>query len=296
MSADTEIAVKFSKTADSGFTFGMETQLEGQTGSSDTVDEGFMYISTPEMGKIIVGDEDDTFDKYVHFAPGLQAMASGTYDGASAHTATYTGASGSGDLPDGLVPDAGYTSASDTTKASYISPTMNGLSVGVTYMKTPGTEDAFTSMGISYGTEIEGVSLDMSAATKDNNKDNNSMSTQYGMTIGFGDFAIGAAAYNVDSKAGTSGTDNYEGKATTIGASYKLTDSMTIAYSTTTSEVDAGNNNGDELDTDSFGINYTIASGLSLAVAFNSSAYSDADAANNSMDTDEVRAELTAKF
>jgi hypothetical protein len=294
---DTEFAVTFSKTTDSGITFGMQTQVEGGTGEgAKTIDEGFMTISTPEMGKVILGDEDDTFDKYVHFAPGLQAMASGTYDGASAHTATYTGASGSGDLPDGLVPDAGYTSASDTTKASYISPTMNGLSVGVTYMKTPGTEDAFTSMGISYGTEIEGVSLDMSAATKDNNKDNNSMSTQYGMTIGFGDFAIGAAAYNVDSKAGTSGTDNYEGKATTIGASYKLTDSMTIAYSTTTSEIDAGSNNGDELDTDSFGINYTIASGLSLAVAFNSSAYSDADAANNSMDTDEVRAELTAKF
>ena len=97
-------------------------------------------------------------------------------------------------------------------------------------------------------------------------------------------------------KATTAGTDNYEGKATTIGASYKLTDSLTVAYSTTTSEVDAGNNNGDELDTDSFGATYTIASGLSLALAFNSSAYSDSSAANNSMDTDEVRAELVAKF
>jgi hypothetical protein len=298
MSDDTEFSVTFSKTTDSGLTFGMQTQVEGGTGSGDsTIDEGFMTISTPEMGKLILGDNDDTFDQYVHFAPGLQAMASGTYDGASAYTAEYAGdPDTAGALPNGLVPDAGHTSGSDSTKASYISPSMSGLSVGVTYMKAAGTEDAFTSMGISYSTEIEGVSLDMSAATKDNNKDNNSMSTQYGMTVGFGDFAIGAATFNVDSKAGTSGTDNYEGKATTVGASYKLTDSMTIAYSTTTSEVDAGNDVGDELDTDSFGVNYTIASGLSLAVAFNSSAYSDSSAANNSMDTDEVRAELTAKF
>jgi hypothetical protein len=291
MSDDTEFAVTFSETTDSGLTFGMQTQVEGGTGSgASTIDEGFMTLSSPEMGKLILGDNDDMFDSYVHFAPGLTAMASGAYDGRSALTAA--GAA----TPDGLVPDAGFTSGSDTTKASYVSPNMSGLSVGVTYMKTEGNEDAFTAMGISYSTEIEGISLDMSAATKDTNADNNSMSTQYGMTVGFGDFSIGAAAYNVDSKAGTSGTDNYEGKATTIGASYKLTDSLTVAYSTTTSEVDAGNNNGDELDTDSFGATYTIASGLSLALAFNSSAYSDSSAANNSMDTDEVRAELVAKF
>ena len=115
MEDDTEFAVTFSKTTDSGITFGMQTQVEGGTGSgSSTIDEGFMTISTPEMGKLILGDNDDTFDQYVHFAPGLQAMASGTYDGASAYTATYDGSDNSGDLPNGLVPDAGHTSGSDS--------------------------------------------------------------------------------------------------------------------------------------------------------------------------------------
>jgi hypothetical protein len=290
MSADTEIAVKFSKTADSGFTFGMETQLEGQTGSGDTVDEGFMYISSADMGKLTLGDNDDSFDGYVHFVPGGQGMSSGGYDG-------YTGLTAAGaPVPSGLVTDAAWTGAGDATKISYVSPSLGGLSVGMSYQKTSGTEDALTAMGISYSTEVEGISLSMSAATKDNNKDNNTTATNYGLTIGFGDFNIGAASYDVDSKAGTSGTDNYEGKATSIGANYKLSDTLSVAYSTTTSEVDAGNHNGDELDTDSFGANYTIASGLSLAVAFNSVKYTDSSSTNNSMDSDEIRAELTAKF
>ena len=249
-----------------------------------------MTLSTPEMGKLILGDNDDMFDGFLHAAPGFATMAAGGFDGRSAVTAS------GGTLPNGLVPDAGYTSGDDATKASYITPNMNGLSAGLTYKKTEGTKDAFTAMGISYSTEIEGVSLDMSAATKDTNTDNNSMSTNYGMTVGFGDFSIGAAAYNVDSKATTAGNDNYEGKATTIGASYKLTDSVTVGYATTTSEVDAGTNNGDELDTDSFGVSYSIAPGLSFQMSFNSSAYSDANDASNSMDTDEVRAQLSASF
>ena len=137
--------------------------------------------------------------------------------------------------------------------------------------------------------------MNMSATTKDDNKDNNTTATNYGLTVGFGDFNIGAAYYNVDAKA-SGGSANYEGKATSIGANYKLSDTLTVAYSTTTSEIDAGNHNGDELDTDSFGANYTIASGLSLAVAFNSVKYTDSSTTNNSMDSDEIRAELTAKF
>ena len=290
MSADTEVAVKFSTTADSGFTFGMETQLEGQTGSSDTVDEGFMYISSAEMGKITFGDNDDTFDQYAHFVPGGQAMSSGGYDG-------YTGLEADGDpVPSGLVTDAAWTSGSDSTKISYVSPSLGGLSVGMSYQKDSGTEDALTAMGVSYSTEVEGISLSMSATTKDTNSDNNTEATNYGLSVGFGDFNVGAAYYNVDAKATTLGTDNYEGKATSIGANYKLSDTLTVAYSTTTSEVDAGTHNGDELDTDSFGANYTIASGLSLAVAFNSVKYTDSSATNNSMDSDEIRAELTAKF
>jgi hypothetical protein len=289
MSADTEVAVKFSTTADSGFTFGMETQLEGQTGSSDTVDEGFMYISSAEMGKITFGDNDDTFDQFAHFVPGGQAMSSGGYDG-------YTGKEADGDgVPTGLVTDAAWTSGSDSTKISYISPSLGGLSVGASYEKASGTEDAKTAMGISYGTEIEGISLNMSATSKDDNKDNNTKATNYGLTVGFGDFNIGAAYYNVDAKV-SGGTVNYEGKATSIGANYKLSDTLTVAYSSTTSELDGGTHTGDELDTDSFGANYTIASGLSLAVAFNSVKFTDSSATNNSMDSDEIRAELTAKF
>jgi hypothetical protein len=289
MSADTEVAVKFSTTADSGFTFGMETQLEGQTGSADTVDEGFMYISSAEMGKITFGDNDDTFDGYAHFVPGGQAMSSGGYDG-------YTGLTAAGgSVPTGLVTDAAWTSGSDSTKISYVSPSLGGMSVGMSYEKASGTEDALTAMGVSYSTEVEGISLNMSATNKDDNKDNNTTATNYGLTVGFGDFNVGAAYYNVDAKA-SGGSANYEGKATSIGANYKLSDTLSIAYSTTTSEIDAGTNNGDELDTDSFGANYTIASGLSLAVAFNSVKYTDSSTTNNSMDSDEIRAELTAKF
>ena len=45
MSDDTEFAVTFSKTTDSGLTFGMQTQVEGGTGSgATTIDEGFMTL------------------------------------------------------------------------------------------------------------------------------------------------------------------------------------------------------------------------------------------------------------
>jgi hypothetical protein len=290
MSDDTEFAVTFSETTDSGLTFGMQTQVEGGTGSgASTIDEGFMTISTPEIGKFTFGDNDDTFDGYAHFVPGGQAMSSGGYDG-------YTGLTAAGGaVPTGLVTDAAWTSGSDSTKISYVSPSLGGMSVGMSYEKASGTEDAQTAMGVSYSTEVEGISLNMSATTKDDNKDNNTTATNYGLTVGFGDFNIGAAYYNVDAKA-SGGSANYEGKATSIGANYKLSDTLSIAYSTTTSEIDAGTNNGDELDTDSFGANYTIASGLSLAVAFNSVKYTDSSTTNNSMDSDEIRAELTAKF
>ncbi|MCP5364306.1 MAG: porin [Hyphomicrobiales bacterium] len=55
---NSEICFTGETTLDSGLTVGVNVQLEANT-SGDQIDESYLYLSTPEMGKLIIGDENN---------------------------------------------------------------------------------------------------------------------------------------------------------------------------------------------------------------------------------------------
>lgn len=288
MYTDSEYHITYSKTSDSGLNFSAKFENEGDN-SNGANDEASLTLSKAEMGKVILGSNDMAYDMFAAGVPGLSAMSAGGYDG--------TGGGGNGTttvsaVSAGLETDAIATSADDTPKATYVSPNLNGLSAGLSYQKEVAVEDAETSMGISYSTEIAGASLSMSAATQDDNKDNNTKKTNYGASVSMNGFSVGAAVVNKEKK----GSGNYESDTTSVGVSYQVSDNLVVAYATTASELDAGTNSGDKLDTDSFGAKYTIAPGLTFSLAFNSVKFTDSSDSSVTMDTDEIRAELGASF
>lgn len=56
---NSEVCFVGETTLDNGLTFGVNVQLEANTDTSDQIDESYMYVSSPTMGRVILGDENN---------------------------------------------------------------------------------------------------------------------------------------------------------------------------------------------------------------------------------------------
>ncbi len=56
---NSEVCFVGETTLDNGLTFGVNVQLEANTDTGDQIDELYMYVSSPTMGRVILGDENN---------------------------------------------------------------------------------------------------------------------------------------------------------------------------------------------------------------------------------------------
>ncbi|MCP5364307.1 MAG: porin [Hyphomicrobiales bacterium] len=130
---NSEICFTGEYTLDTGITVGVDVQLEANT-SGDQIDESYMYLSTPDMGKLIIGDENNA--AYL-----LQVTA--PHGGIAHNQANLTAAPNQGLVPLPTDFDIADTTVdgtllrfddNDSGKFSYISPRFAGFQVGLSYI------------------------------------------------------------------------------------------------------------------------------------------------------------------
>lgn len=282
MFSDTEYHIKFSETTDSGLSFSATFEVEGDSSSSSANnDESSMTISTPEMGRFVLGQNDEANYSFQTWLPGARGSA-GAWD--NQYTVVTGNASGAGSaITSGLSANPTANNSADNNTFAYFSPNMGGVSMGVS-TNTEGSEDN-TAFGISYTGDLAGNSFTVTAAQHSDGESSETEITTYGISFG-----VGSATVAIANKNKESGT-TYDTTTTGAGIGVPLGDSMNVYASISTSEDDVSK---DTLDVNSIGMDYTIASGLNFAVSVNNYSLEGSSITNN--DASEITASIQANF
>jgi hypothetical protein len=257
MFSDTEYHIKFSETTDSGLSFSATFEVEGDSSSSSANnDESSMTISTPEMGRFVLGQNDEANYSFQTWLPGARGSA-GAWDNQYSVVAGNSSGAGAA-LTSGLSANPTANNSADNNTFAYFSPNMGGVSLGVS-TNTQGSEDN-TAFGISYTGDLAGNSFTVTAAQQSDGESSETEITTYGISFGVGSATVAIANKNKESGS------TYDTTTTGAGIGVPLGDSMNVYASISTSEDDVSK---DTLDVNSIGMDYTIASGLNFAVSVN---------------------------
>lgn len=276
MFQDSEYHIGFSETTDSGLTFSAKFEAEG--GIGDGVDESSLTISS-DMGSFVMGNNDYASDSYLTYIPGGRGTAVGTDNQYSMKQSDGT------DLDaDTLSSNPNHAQFADNMGIAYFSPNMGGVSVGLSVTDAGDNED--TAMGISWSGDAMGSDMTVTFANFSNGETTETKITSAGISFGVGSATVGASTATTDD-----GTDDTTTSG--IGVGFDISSDLSATAAIATSEDDTS---GDELETVSLSATYTIAPGLSLAMAYNTYSYADAGDTSLNNDGDEVVVAIQANF
>ena len=227
--SDTEIHFKGSTTLDNGLEVGINVQLEGNSNSSDQIDESYLTVRG-NFGQIDIGDENSALYK-THVAPKEYGMGINSGDTVDWELTgnTSIGDSGYFRAPfGGTYIDPGR--ANDSTKLTYYTPRVEGFRVGVSYAPDSNQDDNVqpdrdnssltdgVMAGIDYSRDFNGVKVAASAGygtfleAAGNNEEPEAYA--FGLTVDYAGFQVGGSY----AKFADSGVN--DGDAYVVGAAY----------------------------------------------------------------------------
>ncbi len=258
---NSEIHFTPSVTLDNGLTFGVNIQLEGNNsrngaGEGDNyIDESYMTISSDQIGKIVIGDENSAGYLSMVGAPQVTSMYinSPSISAFLPFTAAGVGISFRDAMHSSYTEVAGNN---DVNRITYYTPNFSGFTAGISYAAT-GSVNASNNysvdrngvnevsdifdIGLNYSGTIGSVDLNLGArwGTGSVNSFNNSRpvvingtTTFYsvgdpstwgvGGTIGFSGFTIGGH-YAENDNGGFSGFNGIGGRSDSSGWSFGAT-------------------------------------------------------------------------
>jgi len=261
MSQDQEVHIKFVNKTDSGLTITATNTLATHDGTGD---DTYMSIAGG-FGTLKFGNTDAVSSSFdMNPSDLVQEEAAGTLNDGAA-------------TPSGLATigtDTG-TGGANSTKISYMLPAIGGLTAGLsagTNSTLAGTDD-ITAFGARYTLDAGGAAVTIGYATK--TTEGATVDTDVssvGIKVAMNDFTVMAA----NSTNEASGEDVSTQSA---GISYKVTDGLTVNFSTVTSEDDI--DTGEEYDANHYEAVYTIASGLTAVVNVSDFDYKKGSTSNN---------------
>ena len=246
---DSEITFKFTNKTDSGLTVEMYQELTSDAPDGD-FDEANISISGG-FGKIILGQQDGVNDQGFGIAANnLVSEEMYTVSGANAST----GYTHDLKIKNGDMANLG----GDDNKITYITPSMGGLTAGISYTDSgyTGSTDT-TEVAAMYAMEAGGAKITLgvvSGTTEAASQDTDS--SVVGVQIDSGDISVIVS----QSEYEASGEDE---QGIDFGVSYKVSDALKIVGYTTEVEDDS---TSEEYSNTGFEAVYTIASGLSAIV------------------------------
>ena len=278
-SSDGNIDFKGSTTTDAGLTFGGMIRLQTNGQAAGIEDQG-LYVSG-DFGYVMMGQTDGVVDGMNNFMEGADYVAYG------AGTTNSDGVVNGG---------TGLTDNEGTGKIGYRSPVVSGFQVGFS-MEDAGTAskaDA-TSMMVTFDMGVAKVGYGSASIPNATATGADVSQTMYGIGGSLNGITY-AASWGNDTTSNISGTSGNSSKIDTSDflIAYDM-DNISVYYNLVNSEEKTGTNAGDKLDSNEFGIYYTIAPGVSALLSQTASDYTDAGTTNNdTMDT--TFAGLTVKF
>jgi len=276
---DHEIHISFSSTTDTGMTFGAETEIEA-TAANTGNDESSMYVSG-DFGKIEMGQNDGAGPTFVTF-PAAHNNNIGSYDIGSHQK------NSSGTTLTGVYPFPQYGRDGDNNKISYFSPNMNGFKFGYSY-SDEGTDNADTAAGLSYSTDMSGVSVSVTAMMEDSGESSDTTeNSAYGISLASGAMDMGVSTGST--KTGTT----VDSSTTIYGIGYSMSDDLYLSANYLTSDNDVSS--GDEFEASGVGMSYSIASGLTFNVGVMSFEATDGGSTSLNNDGTVIRSSLSMSF
>lgn len=117
-------------TLDNGLTFGVNVQLEANTDTGDQIDESYMYVSSPTLGRLILGDENNAgYLTHVTAPDGGVSLDSGDLLNISAFVNPVVGTF---DTAIGTTYLRFFDN--DSGKITYLTPRFGGFQIGASYI------------------------------------------------------------------------------------------------------------------------------------------------------------------
>ena len=219
-----EIIFTPSITLDNGLTFGVNIQFEGEQQAFTEIDESYMTISGDTMGKIIIGSENSVGYTMMVGAPGVTSMyinspsISTFIPFSTAYPAQFRQA--------GLSSFTEVAGNNDVQRLTYITPSFNGFTLGVSYAPTGAINVANSfnvnkaavlsdifDLGVNYSQTFGTTSVKLAARWGTGNAPGFASDPEtwgLGAQVGFGDFVVGGSyAENDNGLAG--GVSDSEG-------------------------------------------------------------------------------------
>jgi len=243
---DAEIAFTPSITLDNGIEIGINIQLEGSSGTPDTIDEAFLFIDG-SFGRVLIGSENSAGYLMTYAAPdvtfvnvnsgSLTAFVpfSGTAGANSASNSPITGGAGVLTGADVFRGTLGTTFLenernNDANRFTYFTPRFAGVQVGLSYARD-GAQDSNAQLdlngaslrdifdvGANYVNSFGGVDIAVSGrygiASNDAPGGDNPQIWSAGLNLGFAGVTVGGS-FAEQNNAGTE-----DGQAYDVGISY----------------------------------------------------------------------------
>jgi hypothetical protein len=238
---DSEITFKFTNKTDSGLTIEMYQELTSDAGSADgEFDEANLSISGG-FGKVILGQQDGVNDQGFGIAAN-NLVSEEMYTISATEDMQIT----NGDMAN---------LGSDDNKITYITPSMGGLTAGISYTDSGyvGSTDT-TEVGAKYTMSAGGATITLGVAsgtTEATTQDEDS--SVVGVQIDSGNMSVIVSQSEYEANG-----DDEQG--IDFGISYKVSDALKLVAYTT--EVEDDSTSEDYSNTGVEAV-YTIASGLS---------------------------------
>ncbi|GAA0574388.1 porin [Caenispirillum bisanense] len=273
IATDTEVYFSGATTLDNGLTIGAMIQLEAQTNATpqnENADEQYAYIEGA-FGQIQAGQKEGVHAQMAHEAP-QYGLADDDFGDWFAPGDYYAGFMNGWNGLD-------TTLSNDDASISYISPSLAGFSVGLTWTPSPGgalQANTVTNAhnqyeaAIAYNGEFGGVAIgaDVAYIGESGADDNNATTTDQaawrgGLVIGYAGFEVGGSYLRTDDNDGARGDDREVWNA---GIGYR-TGPYGVSITYTASTLDYGNGNKDKLYNVYLGGTYAMGPGVTLVGA-----------------------------
>jgi outer membrane protein OmpU len=275
----TEVHVNADGKADNGLLYGVRIEVDSfndapSMGTSLNYDEANLYVAG-NWGRIELGDQDGASDQLVVYSP---LIGLGQVDGDYAYFL--------GSLAGVTVyaPDSG-----DSTKATYLTPTLAGFRAGISYAPetnggdsvvrnepTDGSYSDWIEAGVNYSGEFSGFTVALGASyTQAEGNDlvdgdppvttagEDFRAWQMGAQLGYGGFAVGGSYVDMEDLALKNSWN--------AGISY-ATGPLGLGVSYYSHEGEAG---VEDLDLIALGVAYTLAPGLVVQADYHKYEFSD---------------------
>jgi len=276
LGSDGLVRVSGEQTTDAGLTIGGFIAMESNSTAGNqavSVEDQGAYISG-DFGYILMGQTDGIVDTMDNF------MTSGNIQEVGNATAN------SGSTGAGLNGSSNTSDSEGQAKIGYRSPEVNGFQVGIGHADAGSAATANNDTTAWIVTYDLGVAKFGYASAKIKDADNagaDVTQTHYGASTSFAGIGLNVG-FGTDKTAGEAGAaDTSKVDTRDIELTYSM-DAASIYITTVKSEEKTGNNAGDKLDGQSYGLSYTIAPGASLLVEYTDTDYTDATAGGANTD------------